>query len=84
MKPPPNDAVPNDPRAMLRLPQVLALYPVSKSTWWQGIRDKKYPPGIKLSPGVTAWRAADIFALIEQATARTQKRNERESAEHDR
>ncbi len=48
----------------IRLPQVLNTIPVSKSTWWAGIKLGKYPAGIKLSERVTAWRVEDIRALI--------------------
>ena len=48
----------------VRLPGVLAVYPVSRSAWWQGIKDGKYPRGVKLGPKTTAWRAEDIRALI--------------------
>lgn len=50
----------------IRLPQVLNTFPVSKSTWWAGIKSGKYPAGIKLSERVTAWRVEDIRALIDQ------------------
>lgn len=50
-----------------RLPQVLALYPVSRASWWAGIKAGRYPAGVKLSPHTTAWRASDIKALIEAA-----------------
>jgi prophage regulatory protein len=39
--------------------------PVSKSTWWSGVRSKRYPQPIKLGPRITAWRVEDIRALIE-------------------
>ena len=56
----------------IRLRQILgdskagipAIIPVSKSTWWQGIRDGRYPAGIKLSERCTAWRVEDIQAFI--------------------
>jgi predicted DNA-binding transcriptional regulator AlpA len=48
----------------LRLPQVLELVPVSKTTWWAGVKAGRYPAGIKISPRVTAWRAEDLSALI--------------------
>jgi len=51
--------------AFLRLPQVLKLFPVGKSTWWSGVKSGKYPQSVKLSPRVTAWRSEDIRALIE-------------------
>ena len=51
----------------VRLSQILAPagpIPVSKSTWWQGVKDKKYPKPVKLGPNMTAWRAEDIHELI--------------------
>jgi len=29
--------------ALLRLPEVLAIFPISRSTWYQGIKDGRYP-----------------------------------------
>ena len=51
----------------VRLPQILTLIPISRSAWWAGIREGKYPKGIKLGSKTTVWRAEDIRALIEQA-----------------
>lgn len=51
----------------VRLPQVLALIPISRSAWWAGIRSGKFPQGIKLGRKTTVWRAEDIRRLIEQA-----------------
>jgi Predicted transcriptional regulator len=48
----------------LRLRQVLAFVPVSKSSWWKGCRSGRYPQPVKLGPRTTAWRAEDIAALI--------------------
>ena len=50
----------------LRLPQVLEIFPVSKSTWWQGIREGKYPKPVKLSVRTSAWRESDIDDLIDR------------------
>ena len=52
----------------LRLPSVIAPggpIPVSKSTWWSGVRDGRFPKPVKLGPRITAWRVQDIRALIE-------------------
>lgn len=57
------------PTGFLRLPEVLRLYPVSKSTWWAGVRAGRFPASVKLGPNVTAWRAEDIRALIERTSA---------------
>ncbi|MBY0339956.1 MAG: AlpA family phage regulatory protein [Rhodocyclaceae bacterium] len=51
----------------LRLPQVLSIIPVSRSTWWSWVKSGKAPKPVKLGQRVTAWRAADIQAMIEQA-----------------
>ena len=58
----------------LRLPQIIgnpkadppipALIPVSRSTWWAGVRTGKYPKSISLGPRTTAWRVEDIRKLI--------------------
>ncbi len=47
-------------------PPIPALIPVSKTTWWTGIKSGIYPPPIKLSPRVCVWRASEIQALINQ------------------
>lgn len=46
-------------------PPIPALIPVSHSTWWNGVKEGRFPQPIKLGPRTTAWRAADIRALVE-------------------
>ncbi len=53
----------------VRLPQVLKVFPVSKSTWWAGVKSGKYPQPVKLGLKMTAWRVGDIRALIDEAGA---------------
>ena len=48
----------------LRLPAVLAVIPVSKSTWWTGVKTGRFPKPVKLGPRMTAWRVEDIRAWI--------------------
>jgi len=48
----------------VRLPTVLKVFPVSKSTWWAGVKAKLYPQPVKLGPKITAWRVEDIRQLI--------------------
>ncbi|MDX9742005.1 MAG: AlpA family phage regulatory protein [Gammaproteobacteria bacterium] len=50
----------------LRQPKVLALVPISKSTLWRRIQARTFPAPIKLSAGVTVWRAEDIRQWISQ------------------
>lgn len=55
----------------VRLPSIIAPHgpiPVSKSTWWAGIKTGRYPKPVKLGPRITAWRVEDIKSLIEQGT----------------
>ena len=61
-----NSACSNLPNmGYLRLPDVLRLFPVSKSTWWNGVKDGKFPQPVKLTERTTAWRVEDIRNLIE-------------------
>lgn len=43
--------------------------PVSKSTWWVGIKDGRFPKPVKLGARITVWRVEDIRALIEKGAA---------------
>lgn len=45
--------------SLLRLPQVLKIVPISKSAWWQGCKDGRYPKPIKLGPRTAVWKASD-------------------------
>jgi prophage regulatory protein len=53
------------PAGFMRLPQVLEVFPVSKSNWWAGVKTQRYPAGVKLSPKTTAWRVSDIQELLD-------------------
>ncbi|GGK58062.1 helix-turn-helix transcriptional regulator [Amphritea balenae] len=48
----------------VRLPQILQVFPVCKSTWWDGVKKGVFPQPVKLSAGVTAWRVEEIRQLI--------------------
>ena len=41
--------------------------PISKSTWWAGVKAGRYPKPIKFGPRITAWKIADICDLIARA-----------------
>jgi len=52
----------------VRLSQILAPngpIPVSKSTFWSGVKDGRFPKPQKLGPKTTVWLAKDIRALYE-------------------
>lgn len=48
----------------VRLSTILKIIPVSKSTWWEGVKDGRFPKSVKLSPKITAWRVEDIRELM--------------------
>jgi predicted DNA-binding transcriptional regulator AlpA len=49
----------------VRLPVVLSVFPVCRSTWWAGVKSKKFPQPVKLSTRIVAWKVSDIRALID-------------------
>jgi len=61
----------------LRLSQIIgnpkqgipSILPISKSNWWAGVKEGRYPRPVKLSIRCTAWRVEDIRALIERLAA---------------
>jgi len=54
------------PGGLIRLPQILELFPVSRSAWWAGVKSGRYPTSVKLAVGTTAWRTEDIQQLLDQ------------------
>ena len=53
----------------LRLHDIIGpggLIPVSKSTWYQGIKDSIFPRGVKLTKRTTGWPAQEIFDLVDR------------------
>jgi predicted DNA-binding transcriptional regulator AlpA len=49
-------------------PPIPAIIPISKSTWWAGVRSGRYPqPTRALGERITAWDVRDIRALVEAA-----------------
>lgn len=46
------------------VPPILPIIPVSKSTWWAGVKSGRYPSPVKLGERITAWRVEDIRELV--------------------
>lgn len=56
---------PPDPVAELwRLPLVLAHIPISRSSWFAGVKAGRYPKPVRLSDRRVAWRASDIRSFV--------------------
>jgi len=47
------------------LSPIQPIFPVSKSNWWAGVKDGRYPKPVKLGPRTTAWRISDIKKLLD-------------------
>jgi prophage regulatory protein len=54
---------------LLRLPEVLKMVPVSKTTWYAMIKRKEAPAPINLGPRSVAWDSDDIEAWIKERKA---------------
>ncbi|MEX3999676.1 helix-turn-helix transcriptional regulator [Paraburkholderia sp. EG285A] len=50
--------------SLLRLPEVLALIPVSRATWYAGVKNGRFPQPVALGPRCVAWRASEIQRLV--------------------
>ena len=50
--------------AFLRLRQVLAVIPISKSSWYSGIKAGRYPKPVKLAHRIAVWREDEIEELL--------------------
>ena len=65
-----SDLLPTLPVAgFMRLPQVLQVIPVGRSTWWAGVRSGRFPQPVKLGPRTTAWRVDDIREFVSSRQA---------------
>lgn len=59
---------------LLRINQIIGdkkrgipgLLPIGKSTFWQGVKDGRYPAPVRLGPKTTCWKASEILALVNQ------------------
>lgn len=53
-------------------PAIPALIPVSRSTWWAGVKSGRYPQPVRtLGQNITVWRVEDIRALIERGSVQS-------------
>jgi len=50
-------------------PPIPAIIPVSKSSWYAGVKSGIYPQPVKLSLRSSAWKVESIRALIEELAA---------------
>jgi len=48
----------------VRLPQILAVLPMGKSTFWNRVKAGIYPKPKKLGAKISVWRVEDIRAIL--------------------
>lgn len=53
----------------VRLPQVLAVLPVSRSAFLKRVKEGAYPAPVKIGGRTVAWRVQDVRALLEKIAA---------------
>lgn len=59
-------------QGFVRVPQLLAALPVSRSTLWKMVSDGRFPKPVRPSPfgaSVTVWSAAEVHEWIQKALA---------------
>lgn len=54
---------------LLRLPQVLHIIPISRSSWLAGVKSGEYPQPVRVSRRCVCWRLSDIHALLQEKEA---------------
>lgn len=60
---------------LLRIHQIIGdkkrniapVIPVSRSTWWAGVKSGRFPQPVRLGRRCTAWRESDVLALLQRA-----------------
>jgi len=55
----------NEAIGFMRLQTVLNLIPISKTSFYAGVREGLYPAPIKIGKRTSVWRVSDIHQLIE-------------------
>jgi len=55
-------------KGLLRLPDVLKIIPVSRSTWYLGVKNREYPAPVKIGRRASAWRRYEVEALLSRFT----------------
>lgn len=53
---------------VLRLPAVLAMLGASRSAWYLGIKEGRYPAPVRLGARAVGWRSEDIQRLVQSLT----------------
>lgn len=55
-------SLPDD--SLITQTDVLTILRISRTSWWRGVKDGRYPQPIKLGPRMNRWRAGTIRELV--------------------
>lgn len=58
-----------EPGTYVRADQVLAVVPFARATLWRLVKSGQFPAPVKLTPGVTAWKADTVQAWLDERHA---------------
>jgi prophage regulatory protein len=72
----------SEPEIFLRVNQIVGdrakgippIIPVSRSSWWLGVKQGRFPKPLKLSARITVWKMSDIQMLIEKTASKQGRR----------
>jgi len=67
-------------KGLLRLPEVLKIIPVSRSTWYLGVKSRAYPAPVRIGRRAVAWRRPEVEALVSGFTGSWDECASREDA----
>ena len=56
-----------DPKAE---PPIQPILPISKSSWWDGVKSGRFPKAIKIGANTTVWREDEIRSLVDELADR--------------
>ena len=54
------------PEGLSRIDRVLEIIPTSRTSWYRGIQEGRYPAPVRIGPNQAAWRNSDILELAER------------------
>lgn len=62
---PPSDRVQLPETGFVRQKMLLRFVPFSRSTLWRHVKARRFPMPVRLSEGITAWRAEEVRQWIQ-------------------
>ena len=63
----------------VRLPKVISLLGISKTTLWRRVKNKAFPAPIPLGPNIVGWRVEEVRRAIAEAGKNTREKSTSET-----